>query len=103
MSCNSAMTMAMQGAYDPIFALGLRIANPNISQADEYDPNRFNADLAARAKAMLERVRGAEPVRRPAHGAGIVTRDTEVWVNYDIILEVAPFATVPSATGGKGP
>ena len=54
MSCNSAMTMAMQGAYDPIFALGLRIANPNISQADEYDPNRFNADLAAREKAMLE-------------------------------------------------
>jgi hypothetical protein len=54
MSCNSAMTMAMQGSYDPIFALGLRIANPDISRVNEQDPTQFNADLAAREKGMLE-------------------------------------------------
>jgi len=54
MGCNSSMTMAAQGAYDPVFALGLRISNPNISQVDAWDPTRFNTDLAARERAMLE-------------------------------------------------
>ncbi|MBP8810203.1 MAG: DUF4157 domain-containing protein [Kofleriaceae bacterium] len=54
MSCNAATTMVVRGNYDPVFALGLRLANPNISNFDQYDPRSYNADLAAREKALLE-------------------------------------------------
>lgn len=35
-------------------------------------------------------------------GAGIVKRDTVVWMNYDIVLDVVPFPT-PAAGGGSTP
>ncbi len=33
-------------------------------------------------------------------GEGLVTRDTEVWMNYDILVDVVPFAPKPGPTGG---
>ena len=56
MSCNATAAQAVQGMFDPIYALKMHEDSPNLESVDEDDPATKNPKLAAQQKAMLEKV-----------------------------------------------
>jgi type VI secretion system secreted protein VgrG len=53
-SCNATTMQALRGELDPIYALGVHDQNPNMDKVDDLDPNKYNPNLAAEQKAVLE-------------------------------------------------
>ena len=53
-SCNATTLQALKGELDPVYALQVHDQNPNLAELDEHDPTRFNPNLAAEQKAVLE-------------------------------------------------
>jgi hypothetical protein len=54
MSCNATTAEAVRGQMDPLYALKMHEDNPDITDADNDDPMKKNANLAADQKAQLE-------------------------------------------------
>lgn len=72
-SCNATTAQALRGQMDPIYALQMHEDNPNMGQVDNNDPTRWNPNLAADQRRMLEsEYRGATSGR---HSGVAVGRD----------------------------
>jgi hypothetical protein len=68
-SCVTTTAQALRGELDPIYALQVRNANPDINAADDNDPTKVNPSLAAEQKALLEEA-GGVAVSRNQGGTG---------------------------------
>ncbi|MCO5172282.1 MAG: hypothetical protein M9894_38785 [Planctomycetes bacterium] len=74
-SCVPTTAQALRAEYDPVYALRTRLANPDVTGADDHDPMAMNPALAEEQRDVLLRYHGGPAPRASQDGWGIeVTR-----------------------------
>ena len=81
-SCVTTTAQALRGELDPVYALQVRTANPDVNAVDNSDPTKMNPALAAEQKALLEE-QGGVAVSRNSGGSGTP------WAKIDLVYNKA--------------
>lgn len=78
-SCVPTVAQALQGELDPVYALRHRLAG-SVSEVDDEDPDRFNAQVSDEQRRMLEGQGGVAVARSEKGGRGVPSNKGYEWL-----------------------